>query len=100
MIISMKKVVAQVSVVAIVLIAIELPAAAEPAGGSTLPQQVCKTFDIPAIICPPGQTLLDKGNTCHAGTVTKTFCHNAALLENEVDPHMLGTRELTSAEQP
>src|SRR3954452_24693127 len=96
MIIPTKKMIAAV----LLTVALSAPAIAEPVGGAggTGGKQVCKTFDIPTIICPPGQTLADLHNNCHAGTVKRTFCHDAAL--KDVRPSAPGMRELLTESTP
>ena len=92
---STKRIVTQLSA-AIVLCAMQILATAETSGGGTPPpKQVCKTFDIPVIICPPGETLATPKNGCHAGFEQKTFCRDAAR-QGAIRPYGAGTKELVT----
>ncbi|OAI04317.1 hypothetical protein A1353_13730 [Methylomonas methanica] len=65
-----------------VLLSASATAYAKPTGGGTSPKPVCKTFDIPTIICPDGWTIADDlsngTNKCTTGFIKRTFCKNVA----------------------
>ncbi|MBD9360228.1 hypothetical protein [Methylomonas fluvii] len=65
-----------------ILFGVSAIAHAQPTGGGTTPKPVCKTFDIPTIICPDGWTIADDlsngTNKCTTGFIKRTFCKNVA----------------------
>lgn len=74
----------QLFIVTTVLLAASTIAHAKPTGGGSTPKPVCKTFEIPTIICPNGWTIVDdmnnQTNKCKAGLIKRTFCKNVAAL--------------------